>query len=191
MLNKFTLFTIFIAGIIFSFNPVQAATISDHTLCQSSFSLTSKPRLKSQQVKLSETVSMTLENSVSIFSKKGTRIATNINCQVLMGHQYSGSAEEWAKFIDSAIQGLTKANYKKVKFTLVGNDEKMYSTDKQNKEYIFSANFEGINHLIYNLAVLDKKQNTVYTFSVSGAAVVKAEVENEYNRLVQSLTINK
>ena len=55
------------------------------------------------------------------------------------------------------------------------------------KEYIFTADADGNKQIIKNLALLDKANNSVYTFSVSGNEIVEAEISEEFTRLVASI----
>jgi hypothetical protein len=134
---------------------------------------------------------MQLSNTVAIKEIKSARIASNITCQQLTGASYTGSNEEWAKFFDSAFQGLHKAKFKNIQFTLAGEDDKVFDTILANdyavKEYVLTGDADGNKQVFKNLALLDKANNTVYTFSVSGNIAVEAEIIEEFNRLVGSI----
>ena len=160
-------------------------------VCLLSIKLDTKPTNKNQMLNFDDNIHMQLTNSVAIKERKSARIASNITCQQLTGASYTGSDEEWVKFFDSAFQGMLKANFKDIQFTLVGEADKIFKPDFVNdymvKEYFFNADAGGNKQIIKNLALLDKANNSVYTFSVSGNEIVEAEIIEEFNRLVASI----
>ncbi len=160
-------------------------------VCLLSMELDTKPKNKSQTLNFDDNIKMQLTNTVATKSHKSAIIASNITCQQLTGASYTGSNEEWAKFFDSAFQGMLKANFTDIQFTLVGEEDKSFHSAIANdfivKEYIFTADAGGNKQIIKNLALLDKANNSVYTFSVSGNDMVEAEISQEFSRLVASI----
>jgi len=160
-------------------------------VCLLNLDLDTKPKNKSQMLNFGDNIHMQLTNTVAIKERKSARIASNITCQQLIGASYTGSDEEWANFFDSAFQGMLKANFKDIQFTLVGEEDKSFHStfthDFIVKEYIFTADAGGNKQIIKNLALLDKANNSVYTFSVSGNKIVEAEISEEFTRLVASI----
>lgn len=154
--------------------------------CKFDIKFASKPQQKNQSIQASPTVSMDLTQFVAKQTKQGAVIASNVICQHLMGHSYTGSQQEWAGFIDSGVKGLIKAGVTGVQFTKVGTDDAAYKGTLDNMEYIFTGDNGGNKQVIHNLAVLDKANNQVITLSVSGNEKVTQEIKDEYQRLVNS-----
>ncbi|MCP4990437.1 MAG: hypothetical protein GY928_31690 [Colwellia sp.] len=170
----------------------------NQALCALVLNFSDKPKKKQQTLKLNATVSMALTNAIALNNSYAARIATNVSCQQLTGASYTGSHVEWAKFFDSATQGLIKASYKELEFTLVGSDEINFKSALAQefvaKEYDYIGTIGNNKQLIKNLALLDKKNNTLYTFSVSGNVMVESNVKLEFERLLASIkkiSVNK
>ena len=157
--------------------------------CQFDIKFASKPQQKNQTIQASPTVSMDLTQFVAKQVKKGAYIASNVTCQHLTGHSYTGSQQEWAGFIDSGIKGLLKAGVTDIQFTKVGGDDAAYKGALDNIEYVFTGDNGGNKQVIHNLAVLDKENNQVITMSVSGNEKVTKEIQDEYQRLVNSFSL--
>ncbi|MEI8623679.1 hypothetical protein P4S67_03980 [Pseudoalteromonas sp. B137] len=154
--------------------------------CQFDIKFASKPQQKNQSIQASPTVSMDLTQFVAKQVKKGAYIASNVTCQHLIGHSYTGSQQEWAGFIDNGIKGLIKAGVTDINFTKVGTTDAAYKGTLDNMEYVFTGDNGGNKQVIHNLAVLDKANNQVITLSVSGNEKVAQEIKDEYQRLVAS-----
>lgn len=157
--------------------------------CQFDIKFASKPQQKNQTIQASPTVSMDITQFVAKQATKGAYIASNVTCQHLTGHSYTGSQQEWAGFIDSGIKGLLKAGVTDIQFTKVGADDAAYKGTLDNIEYIFTGDNGGNKQVIHNLAVLDKTNNQVITLSVSGNEKVTQEIQDEYQRLVNSFSL--
>lgn len=175
---------------------VNASTaLFNESVCALSVQLEHKPQTKQQTIQLSKTVQMKLSNAVAINNSMAARIATNVSCQQLFGASYSGSSAEWAKFFDSAIAGLVNAKYENIQFTLVGDEDKIFTSELAKrymaKEYLFTADISGNKQVIKNLALLDKSNNTLYTFSVSGNKMLDSNVRLEFERLLKSIKNSK
>ena len=154
--------------------------------CKFDIKFASKPQQKNQSIQASPTVSMDLTQFVAKQTKQGAVIASNVTCQHLIGHSYSGSQQEWAGFIDSGVKGLIKAGVTDIQFTKVGTDDAAYKGEMANMEYMFTGDNGGNKQVIHNLTVLDKANNQVITLSVSGNEKVTQEIKDEYQRLVNS-----
>lgn len=154
--------------------------------CKFDIKFASKPQQKNQSIQASPTVSMDLTQFVAKQTKQGAVIASNVTCQHLIGHSYTGSQQEWAGFIDSGIKGLIKAGVADIQFTKVGENDAAYKGPLDNMEYIFTGDNGGNKQVIHNLTVLDKANNQVITLSVSGNEKVTQEIKDEYQRLVNS-----
>ncbi|MCQ8879463.1 hypothetical protein NQT69_15790 [Pseudoalteromonas shioyasakiensis] len=161
---------------------------ADKNICQFDIKFSSEPQQKSQTVNLSPTVTMQIEQFVTTQVKDNAKIASNVMCQNLTGHAYTGSKQEWANFIDNGVKGLLNAGFKDLQFTRVGTDDATYKGDLANMEYIFTGDNDGNKQIIHNLAVLDKSNNQVITISVSGNEKVANEIKTEYQNLVNSFT---
>lgn len=164
-------------------------------LCNVALAFTKKPKVKQQTLKLNATVTMVFTNGVAINNSFSAKLASNVTCQQLTGAIYTGSETEWANFFNSANQGLLKANYKQITFTLVGEDEKNFHVDLDTnfiaKEYDYTGTIDGNKQLIKNLALLDKSKNTLYTFSVSGNEIIESNIRLEFERLLASIKVVK
>lgn len=154
--------------------------------CQFDIKFASKPQQKNQSIQASPTVSMDLTQFVAKQVEKGAVIASNVTCQHLIGHSYTGSQQEWAGFIDSGIKGLIQAGVADIQFTKVGTNDAAYKGTLDNMEYVFTGDNGGNKQVIHNLTVLDKPNNQVITLSVSGNEKVTQEIQDEYQRLVNS-----
>lgn len=168
-------------------NDVVALEAIEGKVCNSKFSVVNKGVRKAQVVPISTSASMNIENLVSTFVVNKAKVASNITCQQLNGMNFSGSVQEWEKFFQSAIAGLQAANYKNIKFQAINGSDKLYQGEGDAKEYQITSEYGGIVHIIRNLAVLKKDENTVYTYSVSGSSGVAKAVAEEYKRLVKSI----
>jgi len=168
-----------------------AKFIYTNQLCLLGLTFESKPQSKTQTINLSADVKITIANILATKSQKGSNIATNTSCQQLFGANYTGDKQEWANFFNSASSGLVNANYQNIQLTLVGETEKVYKPKKATnfltKEYTFTAAINNNEQLIKNLAILDKANNFLYTFSVSGNIAAKTEINKEFERLLASL----
>lgn len=178
-----------IACILFTTNALAEDTTFNEQLCGLTLNFESEPARKQQIINMNAQVSMTITNSISIKKSLAAQIATNTTCQQLTGASYTGSQQEWSKFFDSAFSGLVKANYQDLKFTLVGENEKAYTLKNSlmTKEYILTGKIKNNKQIIKNLALLDKENSRMYTFSVSGNEMVAAEIDKEFKRLVSSI----
>jgi hypothetical protein len=169
-------------------------------ICLLNVDFEKKPRTRKQALNLSATVQMAITNKIAVNKSFKAPIATNVSCQQLMGASYTGSKAEWAKFFDSALTGLVKSGAKALEFTFVGDNEMVFNglpteliqskelvSSLIAKEYTFTGNVGGNKQVIRNLALLDKKNNTLYTFSVSGNEQVSSETAQEFTRLVKSI----
>lgn len=164
-------------------------------LCNVALAFTKKPKVKQQTLKLNATVTMVFTNALAINNNFSAKLASNVTCQQLTGANYTGSEAEWIKFFNSASQGLLKANYKQLTFTLVGENDKNFQIDLGKnfiaKEYDYTGTIDGNKQLIKNLALLDKSKNTLYTFSVSGNELIESNVRLEFERLLASIKVVK
>ncbi len=165
------------------------ANDSNDSACQFDIEFSSKPKENSQTVNASPSVTMDIKQFVATKVVKNAKIASNVMCQHLTGHAFTGSEGEFAQFIDNAIQGLLKAGFKDLKFTRVGADDATYKDDLTHLEYIFTGDKAGNKQVIHNLAVIDKKNNQVITISVSGNEKVSDEIKSEYTKLVNSFSL--
>lgn len=150
----------------------------------------SKAQHKTQSLSVTEMVSLELSQYVAKQVVSNAAIVSNVTCQKFIGHQYSGSQEEWAGFVKSALDGLIKAGFTDLQFTRVGTDESIYQGKLDNLQYRISGDIGGNQQIIQNLTLLDKAKNQVYTLSVSGNEKVKSEIEHEFARLVASFKPN-
>lgn len=164
-------------------------SVSANEACKFDIKFTSDPKLKEQTITVAPNVDLKIKQFISVQTVKDAKIADNVMCQQLIGQQYTGSADEWKGFINSAFQGLLNADFKDVKFTKVGTDDAAYKGTLANMEYTFTGNTGGNKQVIHNLAVLDKKNNQVITLSVSGNEKVSEEIKEEYFRLVSSFVL--
>ena len=154
--------------------------------CGTAVNFSTKQSIQYQHLKLSPTVTMDFTQKIAKSSSNGVVIASNVICQKLNGAAYTGSVAEWKKFIDSGVSGLIKTGFTNLSFTNVGTDDKVYKGSLDNQEYIFIGTVKGNVQHIYNVAILDKAINTVYTLSVSGNEAKKDDVRAEFERLVAS-----
>lgn len=182
------LLLLFFCAPILHANPEVGAKLAgeDNAICQFDIEFATKAKQKSQAIKASPTVTMKLKQFVATKSLKGAKIASNVMCQHLIGHAYTGSEQEFASFIDNGIKGLLKAGLEDLQFTRVGTNDAAYKGELANMEYIFTGDNSGNKQVIHNLAVLDKSNNQVITISVSGNEKVANEIKSEYQRLVNS-----
>ncbi len=165
------------------FNKANAANA-----CAVEIEFSSMPTKKQQQVKVSEGINLVMVQLLAEKSMQGAKIASNFICQKMLGAQYTGSAQEWQKFINSAVSALEKSGYSDVQFIPVTPKNKLYKTELMSIEYKLLATISGNKQVIQNLAVLDKVKNTVYTISVSGNEKVEREVFKEFSNLANSFS---
>jgi len=157
--------------------------------CSAKVNFLTVPKIQSQTVPLADEVSLKLNQYLATQSKDGAKVASNVICQQLIGASYTGSDEEWKNFLESAINGLKRNNLQDIQFTLVGEVDKVYKGDLENKEYSFVFKSSAGVQNVYNVAILDLENNTIYTISVSGHESVKESVYQEYKRIVSSFQI--
>jgi len=171
---------------LFSLFSAQAFSASE---CDLKVDFVTNAKEKQQVIPASKDVSIHIKQMLAVQSKDGVKIASNAICQKLSGANYTGSEQEWQSFISSAVNGLLKAKYKDLQITMVGGGDKVYQGKLAHKEYIFTGSVPGNKQYIYNLAVLDKSENTVYTLSVSGNESAIEKVQSEFSRLVDSFKL--
>ncbi|WP_448213057.1 hypothetical protein [Colwellia sp. MEBiC06753] len=160
------------------------------SVCDAQVQLKAKPLIKSQHIVLNDQVSIDINQWLSTSIINSRKLAVNIICQKLTGANYTGSKEEWMQFIQTAVNGFKKTKATDIQLTIVGLDERVYKESENSQEYTITANFEGNKQIIRNVAILDKKANTVYTLSVSGEVGISTQIEQEFVRVVQSFKLN-
>ena len=172
-------------------NEQNTQVLSDNSgnSCKFDVSFASDPTVKKQTIKVSQGVELKLKQYVAVRNEKGANIASNVICQHLIGQQYTGSQEEWKGFINTAVQGMLQHGFKDLQFTKVGTDDAIYKGQYPNYEYTFTGDIDGNKQIIHNLAVLDKKNNQVITFSVSGNEKVKSNIKTDYENLINSFSL--
>ncbi|GAP74597.1 hypothetical protein W04_1113 [Pseudoalteromonas sp. SW0106-04] len=158
-------------------------------VCTFNMELKSKPIVKQQVLPLSEGSELYLRQITSKQNARGAKLVSNIVCQHLTGQTYTGEPQEWAEFIDRAISGLLKAGFKDVNVTRFAGNELVYQGELNNLEYQFTGEYKGQQQVIRNFAVLDKEENELITFSVSGDSSIQDKVNEEYKRLVGSFSL--
>jgi len=168
---------------------VSGAAVANDSACQFDIKFSSLPKVNSQTVNASPTVKVDIKQYLATKVVKRTKIASNVVCQHLTGHAYTGSEQEWAGFIDNGIKGLLQSGVTDVQFTKVGTNDAVYNGELANIEYIFTGDNGGNKQVIHNLALLDKKNNQVITISVSGNERVSDEIKSEYTKLVNSFSL--
>lgn len=168
---------------------VKAGTIE----CSSGLvlSVAGKAQNKNQKVALSDSVNLEINQYLFVETYKAARIAKNLICQKIDGASYTGKSDEWTKFFRSALDGLVKAKYENVQFTLVGIDERSYVSENSSQEYVFQGTKDDNEQVIYNLAVLSENKQSLLTISVSGNIAEKEQIQKEYQKLVTSLKETK
>lgn len=167
---------------------VLSASSSDNS-CKFDVSFNTDPQVKEQTMNVSQGVELKLKQYIAVRTERGANIASNVICQHLIGQQYTGSQEEWKGFINTAVQGMMQHGFKDLKFTKVGTDDAAYKGQYPNFEYTFTGDIGGNKQIIHNLAVLDKKNNQVITFSVSGNEKVESEIKSDYQQLINSFSL--
>lgn len=161
-------------------------------VCDSNMVFKTLPTIKQQTLKLDDKVSIELNQFLSTQSSHyGAKIATNVICQQLEGSRYTGSKKEWAQFIQHGANGLQRSGGKELRFDIVGEREKFFHQNIENREYTFYGRFNGIMQVIRNVAILDKKNNTIYTISVSAAEKGDKAVVEELKRILSTFTLKR
>ena len=157
--------------------------------CDSFITFSADVQNAENTVKVSESVAIAMKQFYSKTTVDGYKVASNVICQQLSGVKYSGSTEEWQGFLNNTVAELMQKGGTDLQFMIVGSDDAIYQSAYDHKEYIIHGTFKKVDQIIYNLAVLDKKNNTLYTLSVSGGKVVNKEIKAEFKRLVKSFTL--
>ncbi len=176
-------FILVLLSVLFSANVFSAEA------CKVELQFITQPEQRKQVLELSPEINLALVQMISTQNVEGAKVASNFICQQMTGANYTGSQEEWKRFINSAIQGLTNKGYQDVKFIPIKPESKVYKTSLQSIEYNFIATRDNNTQHIHNLAVLDTVKNAVYTISVSGNELAKNQIEREFERLVASFII--
>lgn len=167
-------------GALFSFNVFANA-------CLVNVEFVNPPQVKHETHKLNESISLDMSQQLDVQTFGNIKVATNVTCQKLIGAKYTGSEQEWNNFIGTARKGLLATGHKDLKITVFPNDNELFDGKHQSLEYRFSGERAGNKQLIYNFAVLNKTQNTLYVFAVSGHENAKKEIEEEFSRLKKSV----
>ncbi|MFC3033091.1 hypothetical protein ACFOEE_11210 [Pseudoalteromonas fenneropenaei] len=155
--------------------------------CDLSLSFETEPKYSSQIVDVHEGKKLKLKRWVAIqtIAASSARRATNVTCQTIDGVVYSGGTEEWKQFIESAAKGLSQANAKDIRFTLIGSDEALYHGKLEHLEYRFDAVIGDHEQVIKNITLIERDRNEVITVSVSGSKLVEEEIISEYQRVIE------
>lgn len=171
--------------------PITQPSIELTNVCDAKLSFVSAPNVKSQDVKLSDTVSMVLTQYLTSYNSRfGSKVATNVICQKLTGAKYTGSDEEWVKFIQQATSGMKNSGGENMRLELIGENVKQFKQKINNKEYKLFGDFNGLKQAIHNVAILDKSKNTVYIISVSGGLKAEKAIKEEFERITESFSLN-
>jgi|GEM_PF-3598003 len=194
---KFCL-TVFISLMSYSVYAEDLSYSEETAVCDGSISFTAEINSANRVITLSDSASLDMNQYLSEKVYDGYKVASNVICQKLNGITYTGSAEEWQGFINNTISGLTKSGGENLQFTLVGTEDSQYSSTFENmryvsnldyREYTINVTFNKHKQVLYNLAVLDKKYNTMYTLGVSGEVTVDEKIKQEFERLVKSFIL--
>jgi len=167
-------------GALFSFNVLANA-------CLVNVEFMNPPQVKHETHKLNENISLDMSQQLDVQTFGNIKVATNVTCQKLIGTEYTGSEQEWNNFIGTARKGLLVTGHKDLKITLFPSENSLFNGKYQSLEYLFSGERAGNKQIIYNLAVLNKTQNTLYVFAVSGHENAKKEIEDEFTRLKSTI----
>lgn len=168
---------------------VKAKNFHAAKLCDANFTFTTPAEMKKQRSALSSNVSVSLTQALAQQKQAGVYIVTNVICQKLTGAKYTGTEQEWAQFLGNAVTGLKHSGGKEMQLVLVTGKDRVFMKEVSHKEYNFVGNFGKNRQIIFNLAVLNKENNTVYTISVSGARHLEKIVKNEFKRIVNSFEL--
>lgn len=175
--------------LFFAFTFLYSTTSIAANVCNIDIKFETKPAIKQQTVKVAEGIDLFMTQMLATKSSDGAKIASNLICQKMIGTSYTGTEQEWQYFLESALKGLLAAGFKDVQVTAITATDKIYKGAFGNVEYSFvGVRAENKQHF-YNLAILDKINNTVYTLSVSGNERAQAKIKNEFERMVNSLII--
>ncbi|MEW6983275.1 hypothetical protein AAD001_11555 [Colwelliaceae bacterium 6471] len=159
------------------------------SVCNAIVDFANEPLHNTQSVKLNENVSIELNQFLSETYFNGAKVKSNVICQKLYGSQYTGSEPEWALFIQNAIENFKRTGIESGRLVFPSDVDKVYSKNLDNKEYAFFGNYNGTKQIFKNIAILDKRHNTVFTISVSGADRAKHKINEEFQRLVNSFKL--
>jgi len=161
------------------------------TIGEAEISFLSAPEEMQQAYDISVEQKLKTIKLLAVGTVESRDIASSILYQQLTGTKYTGSAQEWANFLDSVVKGLRGSGFEKLTFTLVGADDKKFLGTEVHKEYTFTGSRGGNEQVIYNLAVLSEDKTQMYILSVGGNEYVKADVNKEFKRLVDSFKIEQ
>lgn len=181
--------TIFICLLLLNSSAVNAKALT----CGGSISIDIPGQVqeKSQKIDLNESISLGLKQMVVTSSFEGNKLAANAICQTLYGTKYTGKDDEWSKFYKSAAQGLVAAKYTELSLTLVGENDAILKNNRLSREYIIKGTKSGIEHVIYNVAVLSQDLQSILTLSISGNSKVKDNVYNLFKNLTNLIEIEE
>jgi len=143
-----------------------------------------------QTVNVSDSVSVDIKRYLSKRNVDGYIIAANVSCQTLTGQKYTGSGEEWLKFFESTLSGLSKNQYKDIAFTLVGENEAVIQNNQRSKEYILVGNRGGDKQILKNLALLSSDMKSIMTITISGNEAISEKIDNLYKNLTNYVKEN-
>lgn len=160
---------------------IYTKTIGDGTI-----TFVSDPERLDKTYDISATQKLVTIKLLAVDTIDGRDIASSILYQELVGATYTGSPEEWTKFLDSVIKGLRGNGFEKLTFTLLGENDKSYTGTSIHKEYVFTGIRRGNEQIIYNLALFSEDRTKMYILSVGGNEFVKDDVYKEFKRLVSS-----
>jgi len=161
----------------------------DETACDLSVTFKTKPTNRNQVLKLDDKSSLEMNQYLaSKGSSMGPKIATNVICQKLVGERnYQASDEEFAGFIQQALEGLKRSGAKDLKLELTGDESYVYQGALPTKEYLISGNIKGSEQVFHNIVLIDKNTNIAYSISVSGSHMAGEEIKSEFVQVVENM----
>ncbi|GAA6203355.1 hypothetical protein [Thalassotalea sp. SU-HH00458] len=171
----------------FAFGTSQKEEPLSANVCGLAVLFTTPYKESRSQYSLSNEVNLSIFQFLSTRVVSGATIATNITCQSIEGMDYSGSEEEWKTFFNNSINTLSKKGVKNLKMTIVGTDRQVYKGNLPFREYKFFGTFNEGDQMIYNLTILNKASNTLYTVSVSGHSMIEKQVINEFKQVTNAI----
>ena len=110
-------------------------------------------------------------------------IAVNVMCQILEGQTYTGSSEEWLNFFNTSIGNFSKSQYENIKFTLLGENERVVKNSKNSREYFIVGNKGSDVQKVKSLALMSTDKTIMLTLAISGNEAISTEIDNLYHNL--------
>jgi len=172
--------------LLFLYLSISSSFASD---CNITIDFKSPPIISENTHKVSENISILRKNYLSYQNENGAKLATNVNCQLLIGEQYQANEKEWQNILKTNFTELSRQGYQKVKLTPLEGEDKFFNGKQEHREYRFDVTKEDDTQVFYVVNILNEKNTILYSIMISGDSSITQKIQKEYQRVLISFIL--